>query len=211
MAGPPSPFDERWKRRALDGEPAAIRLLAAETLQPLFRFCLYRVGGDRALCEDVVQETMRVAIERLDSYDPVRSGGSIWGWLTGLARNEVRRAMAGERRSDSLELLLERADERLLEAFQRLGSEALAEHDLERAETREMVNLAMSQLPQLYRQALEAKYVEGHTVRRFAQDTRQTEDAVASLLARARQAFRESFEILSRPAPRRPDALPEEA
>ena len=56
----------------------------------------------------------------------------------------------------------------------------------------------MSQLPQHYREALEAKYVLRQSVREIATDRSTTEKAVESLLTRARQAFRESFLALAR-------------
>ena len=69
---------------------------------------------------------------------------------------------------------------------------------LRREETRELVNVTMSQLPPHYREALEAKYVNGRSVRDLAASSRQTEKAVESLLTRARKAFRATFVALNR-------------
>jgi DNA-directed RNA polymerase specialized sigma24 family protein len=51
-------FDADWRRRALAGQVEAVRALAEAALAPLYAFCLYRVGRNRHLCEEVVQETM---------------------------------------------------------------------------------------------------------------------------------------------------------
>ncbi len=69
---------------------------------------------------------------------------------------------------------------------------------MQREETRALVNATMAQLPPHYRQALEAKYVDGQSVRAIAADAGNTEKAVESLLGRARQAFREAFLVLTR-------------
>lgn len=191
-------FDATWHARALAGDADAVRRLARQMLGPLYRFCLHRVGGDPSLCEDVVQETMTRALERLEDYEPARAEGRIWGWLTGLARNEVRRALARSRGRTSLDSLLERADAELLEAFRRIESEPLNERELERRETHELVGLVLSQLPRHYQRALEAKYIEGRSVRHMARAADLSEEAAASQLARARRAFREAFEILAR-------------
>jgi RNA polymerase sigma-70 factor (ECF subfamily) len=61
-----------------------------------------------------------------------------------------------------------------------------------------MVNATMAQLPPHYRQALEAKYVEGRSMREMAAADGGTEKAVESLLTRARQAFRDTFVALTR-------------
>jgi RNA polymerase sigma factor (sigma-70 family) len=68
---------------------------------------------------------------------------------------------------------------------------------LKREETREMVNATMAQLPPHYREALEAKYVAGRTVRDMAAGWRMSEKAVESQLGRAREAFRATFAALA--------------
>lgn len=167
-------------------------------LGPLYQFCLYRVGRDCHLCEEVVQETLVQAIRKLLQYDPARSGGRIAPWLTGLARNVIQRVLARERATTSLESLWARMDEELREIFARLESEPLADDMLVREETREMVNATMSQLPPHYREALEAKYVDRRSVRDIAVARSTSEKAVESLLSRSRQAFRETFLALAR-------------
>ena len=53
---------------------------------------------DRHLCEEVVQETLVRAILDLSDYDPSRSGGNAFPWLSGLARNEIRRVLNRQKR-----------------------------------------------------------------------------------------------------------------
>ncbi len=194
----PERFDARWRAAALAGQADAIDRLARLCLEPLYRFCYYRVACNRAVCEDVVQETLMRAIRDLGRYDPARSGGNIFGWLTGLARNEIRRAVARDRKAASLDQLWERMDRELLDFYQAMDSQPLPDELLERAETRELVNAAMSQLPPHYGAALEAKYVLGRSVRDIAESLGLTEKAVESQLARAREAFRATFTALAR-------------
>jgi len=191
-------FDSRWRDRALRGDGDAVKVLAEAALEPLFRFCFYRVGRNRHLCEEVVQETLMRAIRDLDHYDPPRANNNIFPWLTGLARNEIHRALARERGGVSLEALWAKMDKELLGLYARLDSEPFADEVLLREETRELVNATMSQLPPHYREALEAKYVTGKSVRDLAQLWRTTEKAVESQLTRARKAFRATFLALTR-------------
>ncbi len=191
-------FDCDWRKRALGGDSEAVRVFAESMLPPLYHFCLYRVGKDQHRCEEVVQETLVRALKQLDQYDPKRSGNNIFPWLTGLARNEISRVLSRDRRSLSLDELWQRMDRELMVLFDRLESEPLAEDLLMREETREMVCTAMSQLPPNYREALQAKYLEGASVREMADNHRTTEKAVESLLTRARQAFRTAFLALCR-------------
>lgn len=191
-------FDSDWRRRALSGEPAAVQLLADSALLPLFRFCFHRVGGDRHKCEEVVQETLLRALRELDRYEPERGGNHIFPWLTGLARNEISRVLGRDKHAASLEVLWNRMDRDLRAIFARLEQEPFPDELMERDETRAMVNATMAQLPPHYRQALEAKYVEGRSMREMAAAEGGTEKAVESLLTRARQAFRDTFLALTR-------------
>lgn len=193
----PPNFDARWKRAALAGETAAVDRLADAALGPLYRFCFYRIGRDRHLCEEVVQETLVRALADLEKYEPERSGGNIFPWLTGLARNELHRALAHERNAASLEMFWKRMDDDLRKLYGEIESAPLGDELLRRAETREMVGATMSQLPDHYRQALEAKYVLGQSVREIAAQLATTEKAIESQLTRARQAFRATFLALA--------------
>jgi RNA polymerase sigma-70 factor (ECF subfamily) len=191
-------FDVGWRARALHGEPGAVKLLAESALGPLYAFCLYRVGRNRDLCEEVVQETLVRAIRELHQYDPARAGDNIYPWLVGLARNEISRVLARGKNVVSLEDLWGRMDRDLLAQFARLEVEPFGDDLLQREETCQLVNATMSQLPPHYREALEAKYVSGKSVRDLAVLWCISEKAVESLLTRARQAFRGSFLALSR-------------
>lgn len=191
-------FDAAWRERALRGDEAAVARLTGALLVPLYRFCFYRVGRRQDLCEEVVQETLVRALRDLDRYDPSRAQDDIAPWLRGLARNEVRRVLARERPTARLESAWDRLDEELLSVFARIESEPLAVDCLERQETRDLVNATMSQLPDCHREALEAKYVRGLSVRAIAQAWRLSEKAVESRLTRAREAFRGAFKALTR-------------
>jgi RNA polymerase sigma-70 factor (ECF subfamily) len=191
-------FDADWRARALRGDSAAVQVLADALLEPLYRFCLYRVGRNRHLCEEVVQETLVRALRDLEHYDPPRANNNIFPWVTGLARNEIHRVLNRERAAVSLEALWAKMDGELLSLYARLDSEPFADEVLLREETRELVNATMSQLPEHYREALEAKYVTGKSVRDLAVRWRTTEKAVESQLTRARKAFRATFLALTR-------------
>ena len=190
-------FDAQWRTEALAGSREAAAALAAEAVTPLYRFCFYRVGKDREVCQDVVQETLLGAIAHLESYDPDRCGGDIFGWLTGLARNAIRRVMSRRTSAGALEGVWLRMDPRLLSLYGAIETEPLADELLRRDETRDMVNATVSQLPGRYGRALEAKYLHNKTICEMAAALGKTEKAVESMLTRAREAFRRTFRALS--------------
>jgi RNA polymerase sigma-70 factor (ECF subfamily) len=191
-------FDAAWRSSALQGSTDAISRFAEAVFQPLYGFCFYRLARNRHLCEEVVQETLVRALRQLDQYEPERAANNIFPWLTGLARNEIHRVLSREKGAVSLEALWARMDRELLEIYARLESEPFGDDLLAREETRELVNATMSQLPPHYREALEAKYVRGKSVRAMAETLSLSEKAVESQLTRARKAFRATFLALSR-------------
>ncbi len=191
-------FDEAWRRQALRGDPAAVRLLANAALQPLYSFCLHRVGRNQHLCEEVVQETMLRAIRDLKNYEPSRAENNIFPWLTGLARNEIQRVLSREKSAAGLQTLWFKIDQELLGIYARLEEEPMADEVLRREETRELVNATMSQLAPQFREALEGKYVNGQSVRDLAAAWRVSEKAMESQLTRARKAFKATFLALAR-------------
>ncbi len=137
-------------------------------------------------------------LREIERYDPARSGNQVFPWLAGLARNEITRALGRERHAQSLEAQWNRIDRDLRDIFTRLDSQVLPDELMQREETRALVNATMAQLPPHYRSALEAKYVDGRTMREIAQQSGGTEKAIESLLTRARDAFRETFLTLTK-------------
>ncbi len=193
-----SVFDDTWRRQAMHGEEPAIQTLLAQVLQPLYGFCLYRVGKNRHWCEEIVQETMLRALNDLPSYDPARSGNNIFPWLVGLARNEIQRVLQREKSAASLQSLWANLDEELLGLYAQLEAEPFNDDLLQREETRDLVNATMAQLPDHYRETLEEKYVHGKSQCEMAERWRMSEKALESQLTRARKAFRATFLALSR-------------
>lgn len=182
-------------RAAQDGDKVAIARFYDAHVDGLYTFVFYRVGRDAALAEDVVQETFTLALTKRDAYDPAR--GSIASWLTVLSRNVIRDHLRAHRRSDELQATWERIDTTLAQTFAAMAERPLPGEVLERAETRDLVHMAVANLPEQYRTALTRKYVDGESLETLARELGISVDATKSLLARARRAFRDTFATLS--------------
>jgi RNA polymerase sigma-70 factor, ECF subfamily len=182
-------------RAAQDGDRDAIGRFYDAQVDGLYAFVFYRVGGDAALAEDVVQETFAIALSRRAEYDPAR--GTIAGWLTTLSRNVIRDERRAHARGDALQAAWERIDATLAQTFAAMAERPLPGEVLERAETRDLVHMAVAHLPAAYRTALTRKYIDGETLETLAGELGISVDATKSLLARARRAFRDTFATLS--------------
>src|SRR6476646_10156797 len=182
-------------RAAQGGDRAAIARLYDAHVDGLYAFVFYRVGRDATLAEDVLQETFAVALSRRADYDAAR--GSVGSWLTVLSRNVIRDHLRAHRRADDLQAAWDRIDATLAQTFAAMAERPLPGDVLERAETRDLVHIAIAHLPEQYRTALTRKYVDGESLETLARDLGISVDATKSLLARARRAFRDTFATVS--------------
>jgi RNA polymerase sigma-70 factor (ECF subfamily) len=181
-------------RAAARGDAAAVGRFYDQHVDALYAFVFYRVGRDAALAEDVVQETFTSAMARVADYDQGR--GTVVAWLCTLSRNVIRDQLRAHRRTDQLADTWERIDASLAQIFDGLEQAPLPGDVLELAETRELVNMTITHLPEQYRTVLARKYVDGDSLETLAKELGVSVDAVKSLLARARRAFRDTFATL---------------
>jgi RNA polymerase sigma-70 factor (ECF subfamily) len=179
--------------RILAGDRAAAERFFEHHLDSLFEFVHYRVGRDRGLAEDLVQDTLLVAVERLESFD---GRSSLHTWLCGIAKNKIR-ARRRRLRPVAIEDVLEAVDPEIESILTAIDTQPLPEWVIERRETEELVGATLSSLPPEYRRFLVEKYVEGRTVGELAAATGRGEKAAESLLHRARLAFARVFQLLA--------------
>jgi len=153
-------------------------------LHEVYGFVFHLVGGDRAVAEDLNQETWLEALDGIDQCDATR--GSFRNWLFGIARKRValhyrRRALAGNPTSLS---------DQFGEAAESGDISVLPKDVLEQVERAAVVRAAMLLLPDDRREVLLGKYVEGLSVETIAIRLGRTAKAVESLLSRAREQMR---------------------
>jgi len=193
-------------RQLRDRRPQAVERWFLEHADAIYTFVFYRVGRNEDLATEVVQETFLAALERIGDYDQER--GPMLPWLTYAARNCIRKALRQRGRLKSLGDRWEAIDRKLLAAYGALAISPLPDELLEREETAELVQMALSNLPDNYRSALRQHYCLQRPLSEIADGLGVTEGAVKSLLHRARLAFKAAFETIAgsferQPRPRR--------
>ena len=154
-------------------------------LNEVYGFVFHLVGGDRAVAEDLNQETWLEALDGIEQCDAAR--GSFRNWLFGIARKRVamhyrRRTLAGHVASlrDQFE-----------EAAELGGISILPQDALEQVERASAVRAAILLLPHDRREALLWKYAEGLSVETIANRMGRTAKAIESLLTRAWEQMRD--------------------
>ncbi len=197
MAAPPN--DTQLIADVQTGNERALETLYERHVDGLYAFVFFRVGQNRVLAEDVVQDTFMRALDRLDAFDARRGG--FRGWLCLLSRNAIRKHLRRARDVTSsirLDEMFSRVDDTLSELLAALDGAPLSDELIAREQTREMVAMTVANLPDNYREVLERKYVGGASLAELAEELSISSAAVKSLLARARRAFRATFLTLSR-------------
>ena len=187
--------DRSLVRRMLAGDESAFEIFSEEYVPAVYRFAARRLGGDRELTKDVVQTTVVKVMSKLDSF---RGEAALVTWMCACCRNEIAghfRRRSGPVREVELEVVAEASPGRLVDE-RTPGADEL----VEAAETRERVHDALDALPARYGKALEWKYLEGASVRDIARRLELSPKAAESLLTRARNAFRETFDPLVSPS-----------
>lgn len=188
------PRDERaLVERLLAGDETAFEAFTEAHLPPLYRFALAHLDGDRELSRDIVQTTLAKALDKLAGY---RGEAPLSTWLTACCRNEIAMYFRRQRSRPRLVALEEGAG---LPEERAGGSSAGAQESrLLRREEARMVHVALDLLPPRYARALEWKYVDRIPVKEIARRLDLSPKAAESLLTRARHAFRERYEGLTR-------------
>lgn len=151
-----------------------------DTVRPLYAFVSRRVGGDRGLAEDLVQETWMRA---LDSWPARGVPDDPVAWLMRVARNTLVSHFR-KHRPDSIDpALLEIEDER----FSPVAPDSAV-----------VVGWGLAQLRPAYADVLEAFYFEGQTVSEIAATRALSERAVEGRLRRARAQLKSKLARLVR-------------
>ena len=155
----------------------------------LAAFATRRSGLDAASVEDVVQNTLVKAVRNLASY---RGEAALFTWLTEICRHELADVYRkAARRPDHTSLDEPDSASRYSNLRAPAQNEPAAQIDTEMR--RSAVLSALRALPERYAVALEAKYRDGFSVDEIARLLGLTSTAAQSLLARARDAFREHW------------------
>lgn len=178
-------------RKLRAGNQKAVQQWFERYADALHTLVYYRVGGDGDMAADIVQETFLKALERIEDFEPGR--GSMFAWLSYLSKNCTKKALRDKTRNVSHATDESEMDTRLLDAHSKIATQPLPEDLLERAETTDLVRIALGSIPRHYEKALRRYYFEQKSVEEISESDGMSSGAVRTLLHRARAAFKEAF------------------
>lgn len=184
-------LDKAIAQQILDGDEAAFRQLFESFFPRLYRFAMARLDGDHEAARDVVQNTFRKAIERLDTY---RGEAALYTWFCQVCRNTlVDYCRARNREAQRVVMLEDQPDvQAVLEAMTAPVIEQPEVAAWQR-DVRRLVQATVDSLPDGYGEILEWKYIDGLSVKEIAGQLNVGDKAAESRLTRARTAFKQAI------------------
>lgn len=160
------------------GEPAAVRWLLDQVAPVVYGYVFARVGGDQAVAEDLLQDTLLEAVRSAGSF---RGEAALSTWMCAIARRRLARYFEAERRAE--------AGRRGLRIVEDASDDEGARFD-----RHDEVLRALGHLSPLHRQVLILKYMDGLAVEEIAGQLGRSRVQVQSLLQRARDGLRRELE-----------------
>jgi RNA polymerase sigma-70 factor, ECF subfamily len=172
------------------GDQRAFDEFFRDTAPRLAAFIARRSALDPATLEDIVQNALIKGIRHLATY---RGEAALFTWLTEICRHELAdEHRKAKRRPAHFSLdesdAIGRIEEQLCAPQ---SSEPVSQ--LQASTQRAQVLSILDSLPAHYAMALEAKYGDGLSVEAIARQLGVTDIAAQSVLARAREAFRQRW------------------
>lgn len=168
--------DEPWQlvKAAQEGDTDAFGVLYDQYVDMVFRYVLFRVGGDRAFAEDVTSETFLRALRSIGSVS--YQGRDVGAWFVTIARNIVFDHVKSSR------YRLEVTTAELQDNREETGG---PEQEVMTEATNAELLRCVSQLGDDQRECIQLRFIEGKSVSEVAALMDRNEGAVKALQHRA--------------------------
>lgn len=184
------PSDKYLVQKAREGDRSAFEELYTRYKKPIYNY-IYRLIGNRAVAEELAQETFIKVYTNISSYRPT---GKVSSWIYSiagnLAKNELR--SRGYRKAVSLEAKI--SDDEKLKLKDMLANGSFKPDEIaQNRELRERIQKVINMLDVKHKEVLVLCDVQGLSYEEAAEVMDCSVGTVASRLSRARAAFVKLF------------------
>jgi len=189
--------DKKLVKRLLAGDERAFSQFFDDNFSRLYRFALTRLSNDPESTREIVQSVLSKSLQKIHTY---RAESALFTWLCVICRNEIIDwARKNECYRKNIVLTEDLPEIRAVVESLVAPTGTDPTRLYEKHEVCRLIQVALDTLPPKYGDALEWKYIEGHSVKEIAARMNLSPQAAQSLLARAKISFREIYSTLSEP------------
>jgi RNA polymerase sigma-70 factor (ECF subfamily) len=190
--------DKQLTRRLLAGDERAFSQFFDDNFSRLYRFALARLSGDEEAARDITQSTLSRAVRKIHLY---RGEAALFTWICVICRHEISDWWKKQSHYREHVVLTEdypdiRAVIEALDTPLESNPQKIYQHH----EAARLIQVALDRLPRKYGDALEWKYIEGHSVKEIAKRLNLSPVAAQSMLARAKRSFQDIYSTLAQAA-----------
>lgn len=177
-------------KKLLADDQHAFKSFSEEYIPKLYRYAVGKLRDAQA-AEEVVQATLAAAVMNLENF---RGEATLLTWLISICRNEMSAFITRSKKDYALfpswgdSEMLQAALDTIL-----VPDETLPENIAVAQELSNLVRLSLDNMPENQAKALEWKYMLGFSSKEIAAKLALSDEAVQSLLARARRSFKGVF------------------
>ena len=184
--------DKRLVKRILRGEQKAFDEFFTDHYPRIYRYCRRRLP--EADAEDVAVESMRQGLRRIETY---RGEAQLITWLYQVARSQLSAHYKRQQKHRNLVLIED--DDAVRAEVEAMASEleAQPEQAREQQQRQHLIHYMLDSLPGNYGRVLHWKYIDGYSVDEIAERLTTSPTAIQSMLARARNAFRKTYDQIN--------------
>lgn len=183
--------EKAFVRRLKQMDERAWQAFCRDYSLPLLSFVRLKFGCSQEKAEEIVQMTFFRCVKSIKSFRA--SQGQLLSWLKVISKNEAITLLRQEQKQSAAKQSIINSGSGIKEMAEQIDTEALSDEILSKAENQLLIHETLAGLKNQYQRALRLKYVENRKVTEIAVIFNLSENAVASLLFRSRQAFRELF------------------
>jgi len=194
MAASKTHIDKALANRMVRGDERAFDEFFETYFSRLYRFTMARLGNDADAVEEVVQLTICRAVRKIGLY---RGESALFTWLCRLCRNEISDHLKRTHRDAAVHTNLDDAEIRAALESLDAGDSSEPQREYRRSQLATLVRAVLDYLPPRQGDVLEWKYMQGYSVKEIAAKLEVSHAAAQSLLARARDSFRDGFKSIT--------------
>lgn len=184
--------DRDLSAQLLLGNEQAYNSFFADYFPRVLRFCATRLPAEEV--EDVAMNVMSRIFRRLETY---RGEASLYTWICQVARSEIADHFRAKGRT--IRTVSTDSTEAVAAEVAAVAEVSAREPDqvIQADQSSLLLARALEELPANYGDLLEAKYVQGLSMKEIAARQKMTAKGVESALSRARKALKEKLAALN--------------